>query len=187
MIYFTGCTHFGHEKIIPLANRPFEDVVEMDNTLIRNWCKIVKDDDTIIHLGDVGWTDESIDYMRKLPGKKLLIAGNHDHSRVIKKYVRDGVELLPPIHEVELPTHRFVLSHYPIEDWNKRYRGSIHLHCHTHSPNLRNASIPRVSDSSLTLPNNYPAELKCNRFCVGVDSTGFAPISIEDIIAEAYR
>ena len=60
------------------------------------------------------------------------------------------------------PEPSFVLFHYPIQEWNGWWRGAIHLHCHTHKAEL--ASAPR-------------------RFNVGVDATGFAPISLDEILA----
>ena len=47
MIYFTADTHFGHENIIRFCNRPFSSVTEMDETLITNWNRRVKGNDTV--------------------------------------------------------------------------------------------------------------------------------------------
>ena len=45
--YFIADTHFFHEKIIKMCNRPFDNVEEMNRKLIENWNKKVTDDDTI--------------------------------------------------------------------------------------------------------------------------------------------
>jgi len=75
-------THFGHEKIIGYCNRPFKNVGQMDETLVSRWTNRVKPGDIIYHLGDVGFTNG--DFLQKvlgrLPGKKILVTGNHDKS-----------------------------------------------------------------------------------------------------------
>ena len=37
MIYFTSDLHLGHRGIIRMQNRPFENVQEMNQVLIRNY------------------------------------------------------------------------------------------------------------------------------------------------------
>lgn len=49
-----------------------------------NWCRLVKDEDTVILAGDLSWglkieeAEEDFRFLESLPGKKLLIKGNHD-------------------------------------------------------------------------------------------------------------
>ena len=51
----------------------------------NNWIQNVKEDDLVILPGDFSWatylkdTDEDFKYLNKLPGKKLLLKGNHDY------------------------------------------------------------------------------------------------------------
>ena len=81
MIYLTSDLHFGHKNIIKLTNRPFSDVHEMNETLIKNWNNTIKPQDTIYILGDLCFKmslEESHKIIQRLNGKKVLIRGNHD-------------------------------------------------------------------------------------------------------------
>jgi calcineurin-like phosphoesterase family protein len=151
-IYFTGCTHFGHANIIRLANRPFNSVEEMDETLIERWNNTVKKSDTVYHLGDFSYKGSArpTDYLNRLNGSKILIQGNHDPILWGQHYV-----------EFKLNKTLFVLCHYPIEEWNGYFRGAVHIHCHTHKPNLISAE---------------------RRFNVTVEATDYTPISLEEIL-----
>jgi calcineurin-like phosphoesterase family protein len=197
-IFFTGCTHFGHKNIINLAGRPFVDVDEMNEELVRRWNAVVAPHDKVYHLGDVAWDKRGLDFLKRLKGSIVILPGNHDSASDLARYYREGDGRIIIGESIEqMHDHLIVMCHYPIEDWNGRWRGSIHLHCHTHSKQLRNPNIPWVNESALsmeegdtphfTLPSRYPPELTCNRFCVGVDSTAFAPISLDEILMESRK
>lgn len=70
-------THFNHKKIIEYENRP----LDFNDIIIRNWNKVVADDDIVIHLGDVILGhDSSLDtFIMACKGRKYLVRGNHDH------------------------------------------------------------------------------------------------------------
>ncbi|MBW3243634.1 hypothetical protein KUV57_13250 [Epibacterium sp. DP7N7-1] len=151
-IYAIGCMHFGHENIIRKANRPFSCLEEMEQTMVDNWNKTVKDKDTVLVIGDFSWKgDRPESYEKRLRGNLVRIHGNHDPDDW-------GVDY----HSLKYMKRKFICFHYPIEEWDGWFGGSIHLHAHTHKPKL--ASAPR-------------------RFNVGVDATGFRPISLDEILA----
>lgn len=53
--------------------------------LTKNWRAIVKDDDTVVIAGDISWamklsdTYKDFEFINSLPGKKILLKGNHDY------------------------------------------------------------------------------------------------------------
>ena len=94
MIYFTSDLHLGHANIIRHCNRPFSSVEEMDETLIRNWAKRVKANDTVYVLGDLMFRNQKSpeEYLSRLKGKKHLIIGNHDKDWIKKCKLEDFFE-----------------------------------------------------------------------------------------------
>ena len=51
-IWFTSDTHFRHANIIKFSGRPFANVEEMNEELIRRWNEAVPDNGIVFHLGD---------------------------------------------------------------------------------------------------------------------------------------
>ena len=53
--------------------------------LQKNWHKTVTTDDTVVIAGDISWTMrledayDDFDFLDKLPGKKIILKGNHDY------------------------------------------------------------------------------------------------------------
>ena len=83
-------THFNHKNIIDYCSRPFYNVHEMNTTMVTRWKGVVKPDDIIYHLGDVGYLEgnqaiksdpeQTRNIIQGLPGIKVLVRGNHDKN-----------------------------------------------------------------------------------------------------------
>ncbi len=64
MNYYIADTHFGHNNILRLSNRPFNTVEEMDKVIIDNWNSRVTDNDDVckkyfIEMGDIKMVQEN--------------------------------------------------------------------------------------------------------------------------------
>jgi calcineurin-like phosphoesterase family protein len=81
--YFTSDTHFGHTNILKYDNRPFNNIKEHDDVLIKNWNEIITNEDDIYFLGDFSFMRKEIAelIMKQLNGIKFFIKGNHDKKR----------------------------------------------------------------------------------------------------------
>lgn len=59
--------------------------LEHDVKIQDNWIKTVKEEDTVLIAGDISWSMKmqdglkEIDWIHSLPGKKILVKGNHDY------------------------------------------------------------------------------------------------------------
>ena len=77
--------HFEHEASVGIFGRPFRGCHHGDGYLLEQWTRDVMDHDTVICLGDVAMgrpTDGLIDRVRRRPGRKILVVGNHDHAHI---------------------------------------------------------------------------------------------------------
>ena len=83
-IYAIGDLHlsFNENKPMSIFGENWEGYEEK---VRENWIKLVKKDDLVVLPGDFSWsmylkdTYKDFEYLNKLPGKKLLLKGNHDY------------------------------------------------------------------------------------------------------------
>ena len=127
MEWIISDTHFGHKNIITYCSRPYQSVRQQDDDLERRWTNRVKPDDIIYHLGDVGYikgyqtdniiTDDSVAArIRRLPGRKILILGNHDKSPGVMRSV--GFDVVCQSMVVKVPNMNscyVLLNHRPLQ------------------------------------------------------------------------
>jgi calcineurin-like phosphoesterase family protein len=148
--------------------RPFASVEDMNEQLINNYNSLVGEKDEVYILGDFtfGNHNESATFARRMNGKKHLVLGNHDKKMNAK--LKEQFVWIKEYYELRYNHRKFVLFHYPILSWNGRFRGSIHLHGHTHT---RGCDFGEVLKAT-------PA----NMFNIGVDMQDFKPVSIEEIL-----
>lgn len=166
MIYYISDMHFFHNRIMTLSKRPFMDVEEMHETIIRNWNRVVSCWDKVYILGDVGFyhRHEIVEILNRLHGHKYLVIGNHDTENLRHKSYRDCFEGVYPYTEIYDKDRKVVLFHYPIEEWNGFYRERYHLHGHVHGQDQELKKLPR-------------------RYNVSVERIDYTPRTLDELIA----
>ena len=137
-------THFGHEQIIKYCGRPFKSTKEMDEAMIKNWNEVVSNNDTVIHLGDVGFgkKDYIASIIKRLNGKKILIMGNHDNwsEQAYRDMGFHTVSRFPIIWN-----NFFMLSHAPLELNETTPYFNYYGHVHNDNKYIDNATSRCVS------------------------------------------
>jgi calcineurin-like phosphoesterase family protein len=136
MKYFvTSDLHFSHANIIKYCKRPFQNINEMNFTMIKNWNEVVSYNDTIFVLGDFMFSRNLIDIenvVSQLNGNKILIMGNHD-TFSIDDYKNIGFnEVYEHMLEIRIHNSLWIMNHYQMALWNKSHKGSFHLFGHEH-------------------------------------------------------
>ncbi|MCX6693045.1 MAG: hypothetical protein NT074_00590 [Methanomicrobiales archaeon] len=80
-VFVIGDLCLGHEKNMQNNARPFTDVAEMDEVLIRNWNITVTQADQVISIGNLAPGRDattSVHYQSRLNGRITLVQGTHD-------------------------------------------------------------------------------------------------------------
>ncbi len=169
--FFIGDTHFGHKNIIVFegtkALRPFDTIEEHDEEIIKRWNSVVRDHDTVWHLGDVAFGKQSLELVRRLKGQKRLIAGNHDGYQT-QRYLDAGFLTVRGAWAID----GFLLTHVPVhpqqlerEGFNKgNIHGHLHAghvmmndydeygeHCQVRDPRYINVSCEQINLTPITL------------------------------------
>jgi len=121
MKYFISDTHFFHRNILKLC--PLKRKKGFEDLILKNLRLQLKPEDTLYHLGDFSWVDseELLKVWRELPGRKVLIKGNHDwHFKNLELYFDEVVEFSTVVY---VGNRKVLLCHFPSKDLRTyRYR-----------------------------------------------------------------
>jgi len=138
-IWFISDTHFGHRNILTFKEedgRPvrgqFSTVEEMNEHMINEWNKLVKPQDKVYHLGDVGFGSFINDgILYRLTGKKRLVLGNHDD-----RYLKNN-EFTKHFDKIMLwrvfKGFDFICTHVPLREDQFRDGCTFNVHGHIHT------------------------------------------------------
>lgn len=156
-IFFTSDTHYGHANVIQYSNRPYDDVREMNESMIDNWNTIVQPGDLVYHLGDFAFTtpEEATKIAKRLKGQKYLVWGNHD------KKLRKDADFMSQwiwakgMAEIKVGDQKIVMCHYAMLTWNQSHRGAWNLHGHSHG-SLKEDWYSLRTDVGVDCWNHYP-------------------------------
>lgn len=117
--------------------------------IIQNWLDVVNDNDIVINLGDVifGNAYELKNILHSLPGKKILVRGNHD-KHTNQWYLLSGFDVVCKSYEYK----NVVFTHKPVDMvtyHNKNVLYNIHGHSHSKLPDKK--SLPFYSESNIRI------------------------------------
>lgn len=152
-IFFIADMHFGDENILRYENRPFDDANSMNSVIINNWNSVVKKDDLVYVLGDVGATDA----IKSLNGTKYLVKGNHD-TKPNEFYRNIGFE---EVYDYPIIIDGFwILSHDALYVSENMPYANLFGHVH---------NSPIIKDYS----NHH--------FCVSIERISYTPVNFDYI------
>ena len=152
MFYIIADTHLGHATFKENELRP----KDYEEQIFSNWLRLVKVDDTVIHLGDVveEYNLEMLEKFLALPGKKILIRGNHDTDLVVDA-LQNGAGFCCEELIMTFAGMRILFTHKP--KYRHEYDINIHGHLHTIYP---------LSAQKLFLP-------------IALEYMGYAPLALD--------
>lgn len=170
-LYFTSDLHLGHESILRMQNRPFANIDEMNDRLIKNINSRVGKNDRLYILGDISMhipAEKANSLIKKINGRKYLILGNHDviGQKDECKYDLSLFEWIGPYLRISSHDLNIIMMHYPLMSWPRMARGAVMLHGHIHS------------DASYNEQNQQNG---IRRFDVGVDANNYKPVSVYEL------
>ena len=156
--WLTTDTHFFHKKMHEYCGRPldFEDII------FKNLIENVKDEDVLIHLGDIciGQDEKAHQtYIEPLKCKKWLIRGNHD-KKTDTWYFNHGWDFVAKYVIMDVFGKQILLSHEPKVNVFNNIDINIHGHLHNN--------------------DNYETT-KINKL-IAIEYTNYQPILLRSVI-----
>jgi calcineurin-like phosphoesterase family protein len=141
--FFTADTHYGHANVLNFTRdngrplRDFANVEEMNETLIERHNAVVGKYDQVYHLGDAVFGQANMHLLKRLHGKLILIAGNHDHYGCgLASYADYFDQILgSKTYSFDKQT-KGIISHIPVHPEQLKHRFGFNLHGHFHDVEL---------------------------------------------------
>jgi len=132
--FFTSDLHFNDDRM-NLYGRDliFNNVDEMNKTIINNHNKVVKPDDLVYILGDITTKKDGLHHLNSMNGRKFLIKGNYDsiHSdEELKKYFIDIADEITIAIKDDNGNiiRKLYLNHYPTNGVSDKFNIVGHIH-----------------------------------------------------------
>lgn len=211
--YIISDTHFGQDSVIikEKIRKKIADKLKYKNhfdLMVDNWNNKIKNNDNVLHLGDV-YFKNGLSYIKKLNGNKMLIIGNNDIKKInkLKKINwRMKNKIILDIPQKEKIKEKIKEKYGKIED--KIYLNGIiadidgerilfsHFPVFNRKKNDRYAAIRdvlddyfRFSECSLNIHGHTHSKDTENKFCINmsVEKTMLTPIKLKKILKNYRR
>lgn len=170
--WFSSDIHFHHKNIQKFCpeTRSKGSLEEMNELIIQRHNARVKPGDFWYHLGDFsfGTYEQTREILKRMNGVKRFFRGNHD--RQLDKVLENDPELVQfysNYKKMKVNDRTIVFCHFPIESWDQKFHGSLHIHGHLHGDTHHECTTLK------------------NRFDVGIDNRregDMAPFHFDEVI-----
>lgn len=165
-VFFIGDLHFGHTGITNFRKQfPTEQV--HTNYIMDTWKETVHNKDIVYVMGDAAFTFQGLTQIGTLPGRKILVRGNHD-TLPTEEYLSVFDEILGCAMYKE-----FWLSHVPVHESELYGRTNIHGHCHRGGPTT-------VHESKASF-RGKPIGTRATYINVCAEFINYKPISLQEV------
>lgn len=166
--------HFSHSNILGFKRedgvtplRPFKDIEEHDESLIRNWNGVVAKTDRVYLLGDVAFHPRVFhSVIPRLNGRICLVPGNHEPPKMRKYY-----DLFDDVRGYVVKKG-LIMSHIPIHPGSLS-RWNINIHGHLHANRVGEL---RGGAGTMEYDPRY--------VCVSMEHINFTPKNLSELIKE---
>lgn len=185
MNFYIADTHFRHSNIIAYDNRPFSNIIEMEEKIVQNWNNKIRPSDMTYILGDFCWSkDENIwiEILTKLNGQKTLIKGNHDLKQMSSK-LKYKFSDIKDYKEIKDCGYGISLCHYPIMFYKSSYNPlNYMLYGHVH--NTREYYFIEKWKKEIKTCKKEPFDAEGNIINVGcmMQYMNYTPMSILELL-----
>lgn len=179
-VFVIADLHLCHDKILENNWREFRSLDHMHDTIIERWYRTVLTTDTVYVLGDVAIASGEIHkkatamrIMMALPGRKILIAGNHDYP-----WIYPAFEKVMGCFERK----RIIMTHIPVHT-NQKYRFRLNIHGHLHNKvveGMRPIKMKGEYPAYAMLPDPWYV-------CVSCEQVDYTPKLFSEIIEERIQ
>lgn len=168
MVWFTSDLHLSHNKPFLYGPRGFKNIQEHDETIIKNWNKVVRPNDRIYVLGDLMLNDNEagIEKIKQLKGQIYVVRGNHDSEIRVNLYNNcDNIIKVTEGQFLRYGKYHFYLSHYPtlcsnFDDSKPLKARMISLCGHSHSQDaFADWDKGLIYHVELDAHNNFPVSI----------------------------
>ena len=182
-IFYISDLHIGHTNVIKFDGRPFSDIQEMEDTIVKNWNETVTNDDTVYILGDFCWLKENdwIRVLKLLNGSKVLIRGNHD-LKEMSATLRRCFQDVKDYKEIVDNGRKVILCHYPIPFYKSDYADYVYmLYGHLHIT-LEEALMQEFKQIIRERDSRGKSANKCHFYNCWLGYYGYKPVTLDEII-----
>lgn len=160
--YITADTHLGHNNLTDYCSRP----VGFSERIIKNHANIIKENDILIHLGDIcigndkSWHEK---FFEKLKSKNWLVKGNHDRG-TNNWYFSHGWDMVAESLHMKIFGVNVLFTHIPVyESVLDHMECDFNIHGHLHGGDHREEETNYLTSRHILvkMEHNYePVDLR---------------------------